>query len=50
MPELKPSIDSRITGDEAGEDVELGKRPWPRNENVGVTGDGKLEEVVACEH
>lgn len=36
-------------GDEASEEVELGKREWPRNENVGVTGDGQSEDVDDCD-
>lgn len=38
-----------MTGDEASDEVELGKRAWPRNEKVGVTGEGISGDEVACE-
>ena len=50
MPELYPSMDSRVTGDDASEDVELEMRLWPRNEKVGVIGEGVSGEDIACEY
>lgn len=47
MPDPNPSMASLITGDEVRDDVELGKRVWPRREKVGVTGDGRSVEDVA---
>ena len=47
--EPKPSIDSRTTGDDAREELELGKRPWPRSEKVGVVGDGRSDTCDDCD-
>ena len=43
--EAKPSIDSRITGEEARDEVELGNLKCPCKEKVGVTGEGRSEEL-----
>ena len=47
----KPSMDSRTMGDglEASDELELGKRVWPRAENVGDVGDGKSDDIDDCE-
>lgn len=42
----KPSIDSRMVGDEAREEVELGNRECPREEKVGVVGEGTSADEV----
>lgn len=34
-----------MVGDDASEELELGNLEWPRNENVGVVGDGISEDV-----
>lgn len=34
--EPKPSIDSRIVGEDASDEAELGNREWARTETVGV--------------
>lgn len=39
-------MDSRTMGDDASEELELEKREWPREENVGVVGDGISAEDV----
>lgn len=36
--EPKPSIDSRIVGEEASDEAELGNRECNRSETVGVVG------------
>lgn len=33
-------------GDDASEELELGKREWPRKEKVGVVGDGMSADDV----
>lgn len=39
-------------GEEASDEAELGNREWPRNENVGVVGDGTsvddVDDVERC--
>ena len=37
-----------MTGEDARDDVELGKRAWPRSEKVGVLGDGKSDDGEAA--
>lgn len=36
-------------GEEAREELELGKREWPRKENVGVVGEGMSADEVEDE-
>lgn len=41
-----------MMGEEASDEAELGNREWPRNENVGVVGDGTsaddVDDVERC--
>ncbi len=45
MDAAKPSMDSRIVGEDAREELELEKRIWPRSEKVGVTGEWLSDDV-----
>ncbi len=48
LTEAYPSVDSRMTGDDASEEVELGSLECPHSENVGEGKSEVVEEAEGC--